>query len=70
MNAVVSSPVISAPAGAFTLPQVARLLNVSKRTLEREIVRGRLKVSRIGRCVRIRPEDYAAYCSGLSSSAS
>lgn len=71
MQAVVSSPIQSAPiVGAFTLPQVARMLAVSKRTIEREIERGRLKVVRIGRCVRIRPDDLAAYSSGLSSSSS
>lgn len=46
------------------------MLAVSKRTIEREIERGRLKVVRIGRCVRIRPDDLAAYSSGLSSSSS
>lgn len=70
MENVISSPVQSAPVGAFTLPQVARMLAVSKRTLEREIARGKLKVVRIGRCVRIKPDDLAAYSSGLSSSAS
>jgi excisionase family DNA binding protein len=70
MNTVVSSPVHPAPVGAFTLPQVARMLAVSKRTLEREISRGKLKVVRIGRCVRIRPDDLAAYSSGLGASAS
>jgi excisionase family DNA binding protein len=71
MNAVVSSPTNSAPVlGAFTLPQVARMLSVSKRTIEREIERGRLKVVRIGRCVRIKPDDLAAYSSGLGSSGS
>ena len=66
-----SSPTVhSAPVGAFTLPQVARMLSVSKRTLEREIARGKLKVVRIGRCVRVRPDDLAVYSSGLTSSAS
>lgn len=68
MTAVVSSPVQAAPVGAFTLPQVARMLAVSKRTLEREIARGKLKVVRIGRCVRIKPDDLASYSSGLSAS--
>ncbi len=70
MQSVVSSPINSAPVGAFTLPQVARMLAVSKRTLEREIARGKLKVVRIGRCVRIRPDDLAVYSSGLTSAAS
>jgi excisionase family DNA binding protein len=65
MNPVVSSP---APAGAFNPKQVAEMLSVSKRTIERQIVAGRLKVVRIGRCVRIRADDLAAYTSGLNSS--
>ena len=69
METVTSSHVTVAPVlGAFTLPQVARMLSVSKRTIEREIERGRLKVVRIGRCVRIRPDDLAAYSSGLGAS--
>ncbi len=67
MEAVVSSHIPAAPIGAFTLPQVARMLAVSKRTLEREIGRGRLRVVRIGRCVRIKPDDLAAYSSSLTS---
>lgn len=63
-----SQTVQAAPVGAFTLPQVARMLSVSKRTLEREIGRGKLKVVRIGRCVRIKPDDLASYSSGLSAS--
>jgi excisionase family DNA binding protein len=67
MNAVVSSQSIAAPASAFTLPQVARMLSVSRRTLERQHAKGRLKFVRIGRCVRVKPEDLAAYTSGLPS---
>ncbi len=68
MQSVVSSPV-TAPA-LYTLPQAARLLAVSKRTLERLEVRGRIKFVRIGRCVRIRAEDLAAYTAGSALSAS
>lgn len=70
MNAVVSSPTTAAPVGVFTLPQAARMLAVSKRTLEREHAKGRLKFVRIGRCVRIKADDLAAYTSGLAASAS
>lgn len=66
MTTVVSSPLPSAPVGAFTLPQVARMLAVSKRTLEREIQRGRLRVVRIGRLVRVKADDLAAYSSSLT----
>ena len=69
MNAVVSSPIESAPVSVFPLPQVARMLNVSKRTLEREHDRGRIKFVRIGRCVRVRADDLAAYTASLAPSA-
>lgn len=68
MNPVVSSPIVSALSGAFTLPQAAKMLAVSKRTLEREIIRRKLKVVRIGRCVRVRADDLAAYTAALDTS--
>ncbi|MCU0792326.1 MAG: helix-turn-helix domain-containing protein [Opitutaceae bacterium] len=46
------------------------MLSVSKRTLEREHDRGRIKFVRIGRCVRVRPDDLAAYIASLAPSAS
>lgn len=70
MNAVISSPTAAPVAGVFTLPQVSRMLSVSKRTLEREHARGRLKFVRIGRCVRVRADDLAAYTASLAVSAS
>lgn len=70
MNTNANTQQQAAPSGAFTLPEVARLLAVSKRTIEREIVRGRLKVVRIGRCVRVDADALHAYRSGLSASAS
>ena len=69
MNPVVSSPAAAPAAGVFTLPQAARMLAVSKRTLERENARGRLKFVRIGRCVRVRADDLATYTAGLAPSA-
>lgn len=66
METVVSSPTAAPVVGVYTLPQVARMLAVSKRTLEREHVRGRIKFVRIGRCVRVRAEDLANYTAGLS----
>ena len=44
--------------GFLTLTQAAeRLGSVSERTLRREVARGNLRISRIGRCVRVTPED-------------
>lgn len=53
----------------LTVQDVAKRLSVSKRTLEREIVRGRFpKPVRIGRSVRIRLADVSTYLSGLAAS--
>lgn len=38
---------------AFTIPQVAQMLSVSKSTVERQIRRGELETLHIGRSVRI-----------------
>lgn len=54
----------------FTLKDAARRLSVSKRTLERENQRGRLRVVRIGRSVRVRHADLLAYLSGTSAAGS
>jgi excisionase family DNA binding protein len=45
----------------LTLPQAARQLAVSERTLRREIADGRLVAVRIRSAYRIRPEDLARY---------
>ncbi len=65
MESVVSSPTAAPVVGVYTLPQVARMLSVSKRTLEREHDRGRIKFVRIGRCVRVRADDLANYTASL-----
>lgn len=70
MNLNLQNNTLAPFAGVMTLPEVARLLSVSKRTLERENARGRLKFVRIGRCVRVRADDLAAYTAGLAPSAS
>lgn len=61
MNAVVSGHNENEPPELFKLPEVAKRLRVSKRTLEREIERGRLAAVKIGRSVRIAPAALAAY---------
>lgn len=70
METVISSPTAAPVVGLYTLPQVARMLSVSKRTLERENARGRLVFSRVGRCVRVRAEDLAAYVAKIVPTAS
>ena len=49
------------PKDLLTVQEVADRIGVHKRTIEREIERKKLKVVRIGRSVRIRPEDLEAY---------
>jgi excisionase family DNA binding protein len=41
----------------LTLPEVAQVLKVSVRTVERAIARGELKAVHIGRCVRVNERD-------------
>lgn len=41
----------------FTLAQMAEQVAVSEMTLRREIKRGELRPSRIGRCLRVTPEE-------------
>lgn len=55
-----------APAGTSTalavdLPEAARLLSVSVRTVRREIDRGHLRAVRIGRVWRVRLSELDAY---------
>lgn len=45
----------------LTLAQVAEQLAVSLRTVERLVARGELAVVRVGRQVRVRPQDMDAY---------
>ena len=47
---------------AFRLGEAASRVGCSRRFLEKQIAAGRLKVIRLSpRCVRIRPQDLAAY---------
>lgn len=44
--------------GLLTLAQAAeRLGSISEATLRREIAKGNLRASRIGRCLRVTPEE-------------
>jgi excisionase family DNA binding protein len=43
------------------IPQVAEGLDVSTRTVRRLIAKGELVACRLGRSVRVHPEDLAAY---------
>ncbi len=45
----------------LTLQQVADRLQVSMSTVRRLVAAGKLKTVRIGRNLRVRPEDLAAY---------
>lgn len=58
-----SARVLSFPASAraVTIEEAAAMLSVCDRTIRREIDRGRLRASRIGRAIRIRVADIEAY---------
>ena len=45
----------------YTVEECAAKAKCSPRTLKREILRGRLKATRIGTLVRIRPQDWEEY---------
>lgn len=51
--------------GLLDIPQAARYLAVSERTARRLVSSGQLKTVRIGRAVRIAPEDLAAFVESL-----
>jgi excisionase family DNA binding protein len=44
----------------LTVPEVAALLRLSPRSIRRLIADGRLPVVRLGRAIRIRPQDVEA----------
>ena len=46
---------------ALTRQEIARLLNVSERTIDREIKRGNLKVIKVGNRVRISEEEFQRF---------
>lgn len=48
----------------LTLQQVADRLQVSMSTVRRLVSAGKLKTVRIGRNLRVRPEDLAGYIEG------
>ncbi len=45
----------------YNLDQVAQVLGVHKRTVSREIQRGKMKAHKVGSMYRIRREDLEAY---------
>lgn len=45
----------------LTVPEVARLLRVGVNTIYREIQKGHLKVSRVGRLIRVQSVDVQRY---------
>jgi excisionase family DNA binding protein len=45
----------------LTVPEVARLLRVGANTVYREIQKGRLKASRVGRLIRVQSSDVQKY---------
>jgi excisionase family DNA binding protein len=51
----------TAVASLLRIPQVAEGLGVSTRTVRRVIARGELVACRLGRSVRVHPDDLAAY---------
>lgn len=65
-----SSPSIAPSFGRFlTLDQAASLLSVSKRTIMREIARGRFpKPAKIGRSTRVTLADVEAYATNARDS--
>ena len=48
----------------LTINDAAALLGVERKTVEREIARGKLKAFKVGRCVRITRPSLAAYVTG------
>ncbi len=55
-------------AGLLTPTEVAKLLKVSPRTLHRLIGAGKLPIVRVGRQVRIHPDDLARFIEKARSS--
>lgn len=55
--------------GVFTIPQAAKHVGVTAKTLRKEIKAGHIPVRYIGRCVRILDEDLGAWLRANRSSA-
>jgi len=53
--------------GWRALPEVARELGLSEWTIRKEVREGRLKVRRVGRCVRVLDEELARWLTGEAS---
>lgn len=49
----------------LTVPEVARILRVGVNTVYREIQKGHLKVSRVGRLIRVQPVDVQRYLDSM-----
>jgi len=52
----------------LTVPEVARLLRVGANTVYREIQKGHLKVSRVGRLIRVQSVDVQRYLDSRDTS--
>jgi excisionase family DNA binding protein len=50
----------------YTIPEIADALGVCSKTVRREIERGALKAVRVGRQIRIKSGDFAAYLNRCS----
>src|SRR5262249_13325721 len=60
-----SSPTAANPMRPLlTVPDVAELLRLSPRQVRRLIAEGRLPIVRLGRAIRIRPQDVEALVAG------
>lgn len=70
MNAVTTSHAVAPSFGRFlTLDQAAALLSVSKRTIMREIARGRFpKPAKVGRSTRVTLQDVESYAANIRTS--
>ncbi len=55
---------MTAPVQMMTLSEAAAALGVSRRTVEREVKRRRLRVRRIGRAVRVSVAELERYAEG------
>ena len=53
---------------AFTIREAAHRLGVSERTVRRAIAAGKLRVVRLGRCVRVPLDSLSALLSGPNES--
>jgi excisionase family DNA binding protein len=52
----------------LTVPEVARMLRVGVNTIYREIQKGHLRVSRVGRLIRVQSVEVQRYLDGKGKS--